>query len=210
MRELLQCASTCSRQLRAAFPCRAAATAPGSDAAKGRRLSKGRRLEHLGSILSPSARRKAERRLSAGSGARPTPAAAAVARPSRRLRDQRAGRTGANVSRLQHLSSAVSAGRALRRGRDKEQEQDKGSSKDSGSKESYTKDKAKDKAAPLNCPYLSLVRCITRRMCTACAILRVRCMCTACALHVRCMCAASAMHVRRCVCAACVLLAAAA
>ena len=74
VQQLLQCASTCARQLRAAFPCRPAAAAPGADTAKGRRLSKGRRLEHPSSARSPSARRKAERRLSAGSNARPTPA----------------------------------------------------------------------------------------------------------------------------------------
>ena len=90
----------------------------------------------------------------------------------------------------------------MRRGRDKEQEQDKGSSKGSGSKDSHSKEKTKDKAAPLNCPYLSLVRRVTCCMCTACAM-HVRCMCDACAwaLRVRCMCDACATLPVRCVCA---------
>ena len=73
---------------------------------------------------------------------------------SRRLRDQRAGRAGVNASRLSLLSGAVSAGR-VRRGRDKEHEQDTVGGRES--KESHGKEKAKEKAAPLNCPYLSLV-----------------------------------------------------
>ena len=73
---------------------------------------------------------------------------------SRRLRDQRAGRAGVNASRLSLLSGAVSAGR-VRRSRDKEHEQDTAGGRES--KENYGKEKAKEKTAPLNCPYLSLV-----------------------------------------------------